>query len=168
MTKVKFFSGMLLGVMLATAAMVSVDLRAQPKGKEPELKVVVPVDLPKSPPAGPKDDALYVWQQPERGYQSVIILKATAPDRLECGLLVPITLRLKDIEAVPGREQDIMKALGDEAVGRLMTAALAGRVEDGSTYADFWAGKERGWLSDSMLKSGLYRKKQVVIPPAKK
>lgn len=122
---------------------------------------------------GPKDDALYVWQQPDRGYQSVIILKATKPDTLECGLLVPITLKFKDIEAVPGKEAEVVEALNKEAVGRLLTAALAGRTGDGATWADLWAGSEKGWLSEILLDSKLYRKKgptvtKTEMPPAKK
>ncbi len=42
------------------------------------------------------------------------------------------------------------------AVGKLLTASLTGKADDGAQTGDFWNGATKGWLKDEMLKTGLW------------
>jgi hypothetical protein len=115
----------------------------------------------------PRDDTVYLWNQPSQGFQSVVSLNAGADAvSLDVGILVPMTVRISNIEVVPGKEKEAIKSFNDLAVGKLMTASLSGKSSiDGMTEGDLWDGAQRGWLRDQMIKTGNWREKKATEKP---
>lgn len=118
---------------------------------------LTPQESATDPGPTPKDDQLYVWPLPERGTQTVLVLRVLDGDTLEGAYLVPIMFRVKGIKAPAlndkgGRlaREDLEKLL----VGKLYSANLYGREPFGRVLADFWMGKDQGWASAAMLKGG--------------
>lgn len=118
-------------------------------------------DRPVAKLTAPRDDTVYLWNQPSQGYQSVVTLNPGVDlASLDVGILVPMTIRIEGIEVVPGKEKEAAKTFGDIAVGKLMTAALSGKsATDGMVEGDFWDGAQKGWLKEQLLKTKLWREK---------
>lgn len=109
--------------------------------------------------AGPEPDEsqLYVWPLPEKGTQSLLVLRVVDGDTMECAYLVPVMVRIKGVNA-PELSQsggrDAKEALDKLTGGKLLPANLHGREKFGRVLADFWLGKEGGWVSNALIKGG--------------
>lgn len=105
----------------------------------------------------PKEDQLYVWAVPEKGTQSVLVLRVVDGDTVEAAYLVPVMLRLNRINAPERGTPEGKKA--EEALsrlvgGKLLAVNVHGRDKYGRVLADVYLSKEDGWLSDKMVKEG--------------
>lgn len=153
---------------------------APPPQPQPQPKAPRPRPAPKSQPgakaeqpaaaAVPKEGALYVWQLPEEGFQTLLVLRVTGPDTFEGAYLVPVRVKL------PGeapKDQSLAKK-GAEALdavvgGRLVNASLRGRTATGVQVADIHLGagskddpkQPAGWLTELLI-----RQKHLARPPA--
>jgi hypothetical protein len=108
----------------------------------------------------PEEGKLYVWPVPERGTQTLLVLRVLDGDTVEAAHLVPQVFHLKGAEA-PRGGKDARKAaeeLNKLVGGKLLPAALSGRDGWGRTECDFWLGKGRGWAGRTLLRRGLVKK----------
>jgi endonuclease YncB( thermonuclease family) len=109
----------------------------------------------------PNESQLYVWPVPEQGTQTLIVLRVIDGDTAEAAYLVPVVLRIKGINAPELRDKggkDAREALDKLVGGKLLPANLFGREKYGRVLAEFWLGKEQGWLSEAMVKGGWVKK----------
>jgi micrococcal nuclease len=162
-----------LGCCLA-AALVGLTALQQPPADTPSPQ---PTPQPQplrraSPPEErqfpPPDDALHVWQRPEKGYQSVLVLRVIDGDTFEGAFLVPVRIRVWGVNAPELKETG--GARSKEAVkrlleGKLATADLRGHDPYGRVVGDVWLkpnpedpGQPAGWLSGWLLRSGYARR----------
>jgi hypothetical protein len=113
-------------------------------GKEAPAVKTVPAVVAETINPGelpPEEDKVFVWNQPEEGTQTFLILQAADGQVLQAALLVPVTVR----PLLNGRwtPEQLDKLLA----GRLLNAKLDGRSKEGHLNARFWLGKEAGgWL----------------------
>ena len=95
----------------------------------------------------PDEDKLFVWASPDKGQQSMLVLKVIDAETVEAAYLVPVVVVLK--KGAAGKEAV------DEAIGgRLLAFDLRGRDRFGRVQADVWLGKDAGWLSKLKPKEG--------------
>lgn len=109
----------------------------------------------------PKDEQLYVWPVPEQGTQTLIVLRVIDGDTAEAAYLVPVVLRVKGINAPELRDKggkEAREALDKLVGGKLLPANLFGREKYGRVLADFYLGKDQGWLSEALIKGGWVKK----------
>lgn len=102
----------------------------------------------------PKDGSLYVWEQPTRNLQTLLVLKVIDGGTFEGAYLVPVTVK------IPGREKATDKAsfeaLDKVIGGRLVNASLRGKNAQGVVVGDIYLGDKSkddpdapsGWLTD--------------------
>lgn len=105
----------------------------------------------------PREDQLYVWPLPERGRQTLLVLRVIDADTCEAAYLVPGVFKLRGLDppdprTKPGKEA--AEAFGKLVGGKLLPASLSGRDAYGRVVADFWLGKSSGWAARRMLDGG--------------
>lgn len=139
----------------------------------------VPGQAPERPRPGaaalPEEGVLYVWQQPEAGLQTLLVLKVLDGNTMEGAYLVPVRLRhggaLAPEEPAKGAKE--AKAMLEKLLaGRLVPARLQGRDRQGALLADFYLGpadaKDKdapnGWSSEFLVKSGLGQRPTRITP----
>jgi endonuclease YncB( thermonuclease family) len=111
----------------------------------------------KEPGPVPKEDQLYVFAVPEKGTQSVLVLRVVDGDTYEGAFLVPCMFRVRGIDAPEMRDKGGRPAkeyLEKLVAGKLFSCNLQGREKFGRIIADAFLGKEQGWLSEAMIKAG--------------
>lgn len=111
----------------------------------------------KEPGPIPKEDQLYVFALPEKGTQSVLVLRIVDGDTCEGAFLVPVMFRLRGINTPEMRDKGGRPAkeyLEKLLAGKLYSANLWGRERHGRILADFYLGKDQGWVSEAMIKAG--------------
>jgi hypothetical protein len=122
-----------------------------------------------APAQPPQDGVLYVWQTPERGPQTILVLRVTGPDTADCAFLVPFRLKQKGLPEQPPSERADPKQRAQKTThleqligGRLLAAQLDGSNQQGEVLADIWLGTPdskngppngpTGWLSQHLVK----------------
>jgi endonuclease YncB( thermonuclease family) len=124
----------------------------------------------------PPENQLYLWPLPERGRQTVLVLRVLDGDTAEVAYLVPAVCKLKGI-VPPDPQTKEGKAAADAFQkligGRLLPASLAGRDQYGRVVADFWLGPKAGdepggWAAARMIRGGFGKKETSPAPPAGK
>jgi endonuclease YncB( thermonuclease family) len=111
----------------------------------------------KEPGPVPKEDQLYVFAVPEKGTQSVLVLRVVDGDTYEGAFLVPCMFRVRGIDAPEMRDKGGRPAkeyLEKLIAGKLFSCNLQGREKFGRIIADAYLGKDQGWLSEAMIKAG--------------
>jgi endonuclease YncB( thermonuclease family) len=111
----------------------------------------------KEPGPIPKEDQLYVFAMPEKGTQSVLVLRVVDGDTYEGAFLVPCMFRVRGIDAPEMRDKGGRPAkeyLEKLIAGKLFSCNLQGREKYGRIIADIHLGKDQGWLSEAMIKAG--------------
>jgi hypothetical protein len=102
----------------------------------------------------PEEGKLYVWPAPEKGLQTMLVLRAVDENRLEAALLVPLTIQL-DYGKNPKASKEQLEQLTN---GKLLHFSMRGKDRFGRLVADAWLGKETGWLSANASKVKLKEK----------
>ena len=132
----RLVSGLLLASMLVAFGLMAF---AQDKGKEkPKEDVKAEV---------PDDGKLFVWGQPDKGTQSLLVLRVIDGERIEAAMLVPVTVHL----TYKGDKASV-EQLEELAGGKLLPFDLKGRDRFGRLTGDAYLGKEQGWLTEAAPK----------------
>lgn len=115
-------------------------VQADDKDKPPLIRRPAKADKDAPPP----EDKLFVWQLPDEGDQSVMILKVIDADTVDVALLHPIRVRLR-----PGAKKWKVEDLDKEIAGKLLQMRIGSRDEatDRSTVS-IWLGTREGWLHE--------------------
>jgi endonuclease YncB( thermonuclease family) len=111
----------------------------------------------KEPGPVPKEDHLYVFAMPEKGAQSILVLRVVDGDTYEGAFLVPCMFRVRGIDALEMRDKGGRPAkeyLEKLIAGKFFSCNLQGREKYGRIIADLHLGKDQGWLSEAMIKAG--------------
>lgn len=114
----------------------------------------------------PDETQLYVWPLPEKGTQSVLILRVIDGETVEAGFVVPALFHLHGGQAADPKSPEgkaAAAALSKLLTGRLLPARMAGRDQYGRIDADFWLGKAEadnpgGWAVRWMIDQHLLTK----------
>jgi hypothetical protein len=109
------------------------------------------------PKETPKEGNLYLWQVPEVGLQTLLVLKVTSGETFEAAYLVPVRMRL---DGVVGKDKADLDRLDKLIGGRLVNTSMRGRDPTGQVLADIHFGAPRkdapndpsGWISDWLKK----------------
>lgn len=95
-------------------------------------------------PKPPDDTKLYVWPAPDKGTQSLLVLRALDGETVEAAYLVPVNVVLPYQAGKPRATKDQLEAL---LTGKLLPCDLRGRDRFGRVVGDFYLGKD-GWLTE--------------------
>lgn len=117
----------------------------------------------------PEDDVLYVYPPPDRGFQTVVIMKVVDGSTIEAAYLVPIRFKLHGATVPSLKEKggkEAKEALDKLLTGQLRTANLHGISSEG-ILADFWISKGKGkgeWVTKLLSQQG-HAKLTISGPP---
>ena len=106
----------------------------------------------------PTEGTLYVWQKPEVGLQTLLVLKVIDGKTFEGAYLVPVRVEIDGATATPPKES--LEKLDGLIGGRLVNASLKGRSKSGDLLGDIHFGEPKkdepaapsGWLTDWLKK----------------
>jgi endonuclease YncB( thermonuclease family) len=146
-----YLLGVTVGVKIAPATAQDKPALERPRPLSPEKAALT------GPGPEPNEDQLYVWPLPEKGTQSLLVLRVLDGDTMECAYLVPVMVRIRGVNApelTASGGRDAREALDKLAGGKLLPANLHGREKFGRVLADFWLGKDKGWVSQALIKGG--------------
>lgn len=132
----------------------------------PKVEKGAPKADPKAPPTPkaetvaretPKEGNLYLFQIPEAGLQTLLVLKVTSGETFEAAYLVPVRVRL---DGVTGKDKASLDKLDKLIGGRLVNTSMKGRDPTGNVLADIHFGEPKkdapndpsGWISDWLKK----------------
>jgi hypothetical protein len=135
----KTLVGLLLAATLLTFGLLAM---AQDKGKE-KPKVEEKVEAP-------DDSKLYVWGQPDKGTQSLLVIRVIDAETVEAAMLVPVTVRMA-YKGDKATTEQVEELVG----GKLLPFDLRGRDRFGRLTGDAYLGKEQGWLTEAAPKAKL-------------
>lgn len=96
----------------------------------------------------PDDDKIFVWQPPQKGSQSMLVLRAVNEQTVEAAYLVPVTIILDYRD----KKKLTVEKLEKLAAGKLLPFDLRGLDRFGRLQGDAWMGKGNGWLTDGKAK----------------
>ena len=95
----------------------------------------------------PDEGKLYVWGQPDKGTQTLLVLRVIDGEQIEAAMLVPVIVRL----SYKG-DKATLEQVEEAAGGKLLPFDLKGRDRFGRLTGDAYLGKEQGWLTDAAPK----------------
>jgi len=130
----RLWCGLLLSAMLVAGGFMAF---AQDKGKPKEAEKA----------EAPDEGKLYVWGQPDKGTQSLLILRVIDGEKIEAAMLVPVVIHL----SYKG-DKATVEQLEEAAGGKLLPFDLKGRDRFGRLTGDAYLGKEQGWLTEAAPK----------------
>lgn len=153
---VAFAGGWMFGGLPLSAQKSDPPARARPAPKKPaDPKADAPKDKAKDSREVPKEGSLYLYQIPEAGLQTLLVLKVTGGNTFEGAYLVPVRVRIDGV-VDDAKPDAVEKLIG----GRLVNTYMKGRDKDGFVLADVHFGAQKkdapndpyGWISDWMKK----------------
>lgn len=138
-----------LGMVAFSALVVTLCVLAGRPGQQAAGQKAEKAKEEAKAPAPPDDSKLYVWGQPEKGTQTLILIRAIDGERVEAAYLVPVVIHLGYGK---GAKQATAEQIDAAGGGRLLPFDLRGRDRFGRLVGDAWLGKETGWLTEAAPK----------------